>query len=63
MIIPSSAELRHLLTTLGEKLSDEEAEQLLVGHEDSKGNINYENFVRYNNISSPFVNSRSFNFS
>ena len=44
--ISSSAELRHLLTTLGEKLSDEEAEQLLVGHEDSKGNINYENFVR-----------------
>ena len=44
----SSAELRHLLTTLGEKLSDEEAEQLLVGHEDSKGNINYENFVRLN---------------
>ena len=27
-------------------LSDEEAEQLLVGHEDNKGNINYENFVR-----------------
>ena len=42
----SSAELRHLLTTLGEKLSDEEAEQLLTGHEDNKGNINYENFVR-----------------
>ena len=40
------AELRHLLTTIGEKLSDEEAEQLLAGHEDSKGNINYENFVR-----------------
>lgn len=42
----SSAELRHLLTTLGEKLSDEEAEQLLTGHEDNKGNINYEDFVR-----------------
>jgi len=42
----SSAELRHLLTTLGEKLSDEEAEQLLLGHEDSKGNINYESFVK-----------------
>jgi len=42
----TSAELRHLLTTLGEKLSDEEAEQLLAGHEDSKGNINYENFVK-----------------
>jgi len=34
------------LTTLGEKLSDEEAEQLLAGHEDNQGNINYENFVK-----------------
>ncbi|KAI4476410.1 hypothetical protein M0804_013620 [Polistes exclamans] len=42
----SSAELRHLLTTLGEKLSDEEVETLLAGHEDSQGNINYEDFVR-----------------
>lgn len=41
----SSAELRHLLTTLGEKLSDEEVEQLLTGHEDSQGNVNYEEFV------------------
>jgi len=42
----SSAELRHLLTTLGEKLSDEEVEQLLAGHEDSQGNVHYEEFVR-----------------
>lgn len=42
----SSAELRHLLTTLGEKLSDEEVEQLLVNQEDSQGNVNYEEFVR-----------------
>ena len=42
----SSAELRHLLTTLGEKLADEEVEQLLTGHEDSQGNVNYEEFVR-----------------
>eukprot|EP00096_Caligus_rogercresseyi_P003628 TRINITY_DN1691_c0_g1_i1.p1 TRINITY_DN1691_c0_g1~~TRINITY_DN1691_c0_g1_i1.p1 ORF type:complete len:152 (+),score=62.39 TRINITY_DN1691_c0_g1_i1:194-649(+) len=42
----STAELRHLLTTLGEKLSDEEVEQLLVGHEDSQGNVNYEEFVQ-----------------
>merc|ERR1719511_378246 len=42
----SSAELRHLLTTLGEKLSDDEVEQLLTGHEDSQGNVNYEDFVR-----------------
>ncbi|XP_037068325.1 myosin-2 essential light chain-like [Pollicipes pollicipes] len=41
----SSAELRHLLTTLGEKLSDEEVEQLMTGHEDSQGNVNYEEFV------------------
>jgi myosin light chain 6 len=42
----SSAELRHLLTTLGEKLSDEEVEQLLINQEDSQGNVNYEEFVR-----------------
>ncbi|KAF4532059.1 hypothetical protein B566_EDAN016131 [Ephemera danica] len=41
----SSAELRHLLTALGEKLSDEEVEQLLAGQEDSQGNVNYEEFV------------------
>ena len=65
----SSAELRHLLTTLGtksshkwfcghlkihtlflfflgEKLADEEVGELLSGHEDSQGNVNYEEFVR-----------------
>lgn len=31
---------------LGEKLTDEEVEQLLVGHEDSQGNVHYEEFVR-----------------
>ncbi|XP_015783002.1 myosin-2 essential light chain [Tetranychus urticae] len=42
----SSAELRHLLTTLGEKLNDDEVEQLLAGQEDSQGNIHYEEFVK-----------------
>ncbi|XP_065168160.1 myosin-2 essential light chain isoform X1 [Atheta coriaria] len=42
----SSAELRHLLSTLGEKLTDDEVEQLLQGQEDSQGNVNYEDFVR-----------------
>ena len=42
----SSAEFRHMLTTLGERMSDDEVEQLLAGHEDSHGNINYEKFVR-----------------
>lgn len=30
----------------GEKLTDEEVEQLLAGHEDSQGNVHYEEFVR-----------------
>ena len=42
----STAELRHLLTTLGEKLTDDEEEQLLQNQEDSQGNVNYEEFVR-----------------
>ena len=41
----SSAELRHLLTTLGEKLSDEEAEQLLLGK--LKNYHNYFVFTKY----------------
>merc|ERR1711971_1397156 len=42
----SAIELRHLLTGLGEKMSEEEAEQLIHGKEDSQGNINYEEFVK-----------------
>jgi myosin light chain 6 len=42
----SSAELRHMLTSLGEKMSEEEVENLIHGQEDSHGNINYEEFVR-----------------
>jgi myosin light chain 6 len=30
----------------GEKLTDDEVEQLLAGHEDGQGNIHYEEFVR-----------------
>jgi myosin light chain 6 len=40
------AELRHLLTTLGERLTDEEVDQLLQGHDDSHGNVNISDFVR-----------------
>lgn len=42
----SSAELRHLLTNLGERLSDEEVEQLLMGLEDKNGLIHYEEWIR-----------------
>lgn len=53
------AELRHLLTTLGrlnlkkhnicllgERLSDEEVDQLLSGYEDVNGYVNISDFVR-----------------
>lgn len=42
----SSAELRHLLTNLGERLSDEEVEQLLSGIEDKSGQVHYEEWIR-----------------
>merc|ERR1711930_6470 len=42
----SAIGLRHLLTGLGEKMSEEEVEQLIHGKEDSQGNINYEEFVK-----------------
>lgn len=42
----SSAELRHILTCLGDKLTDEEVDQLFHGQEDAQGNVNYEEFVK-----------------
>jgi len=42
----NSAELRHILTSLGERLKDEEVEQLFQGNEDQHGNINYEELIR-----------------
>ncbi|XP_067385933.1 LOW QUALITY PROTEIN: myosin light polypeptide 6-like [Emydura macquarii macquarii] len=40
------AEIRHVLITLGEKMTEEEVEILVAGHEDSNGCINYEELVR-----------------
>lgn len=42
----SAAELRHVLTGLGEKMSEEEVDLLLSGLEDNQGQINYEEFVK-----------------
>jgi len=43
----SVAELRHLLTTLGERMTEEDVDQLLQGQEDSQGNVNIAEFVRH----------------
>eukprot|EP00055_Hartaetosiga_balthica_P000171 m.135870 g.135870 ORF g.135870 m.135870 type:complete len:152 (-) comp10261_c0_seq1:229-684(-) len=43
----NAAELRHVLTSLGEKLSDEDVDALLANVQiDSTGTVNYEEFVR-----------------
>ena len=42
----SSAELRHMLVSLGERLTEEEVDQLLAGREDGQGNIMYEDFIK-----------------
>lgn len=43
----SATELRHVMTNLGEKLSDEEiGEMIREADVDSDGNINYDEFVK-----------------
>jgi len=41
-----SAELRHILLALGERLSTEEVDELLKGVEDAEGMVNYESFIK-----------------
>lgn len=43
----NAAELRHVLCSLGDKLSVEEVDQLLVGFEDNQGQVLYEEFVKH----------------
>ena len=42
----TASDLRHILTTLGEKLSEDEVEALIEGQVDANGNVLYEELVR-----------------
>lgn len=41
-----TSELRHLLTTLGDKLTEDEFKDLVAGQEDSNGYVGYEEFIK-----------------
>ncbi|VDM08732.1 unnamed protein product [Wuchereria bancrofti] len=41
-----AAELRHVLMALGERLSAEEADEIMKGTEDGEGMVAYEAFVK-----------------
>jgi len=40
------AELRHALLALGERLTVEEADEIVAGIEDAEGMVNYESFIK-----------------
>lgn len=40
-----SAELRHILLALGERLTADEVEEIMKGSEDAEGMVNYEGTI------------------
>ena len=52
----SAAELRHIMTNLGEKLTDEEVDEMIREADvDGDGQINYEEFVKVSIVTTPPV--------
>jgi len=61
----SAAELRHVMTNLGEKLTDEEVDEMIREADvDGDGQVNYEEFVKvsFPFLSLPFTARRTQNF-
>lgn len=42
-----NAEIRHVLTTLGDVMTDEDVDEILAGKEDAEGRVNYEEFSKF----------------
>lgn len=56
----SAAELRHVMTNLGEKLSENEVDEMIrEADTDNDGQIDYEEFVRVSTIASSTVCGRA----
>ncbi len=56
----SAAELRHIMTNLGEKLTDEEVDEMIREADvDGDGQINYEEFVKVSLVSPLQANQAS----